>query len=117
MKTQLTHCSLLPKSFPILTKALFASALLLPIAALAAADAASEPATEPTAQAQRLIESNCTKCHGSEVYTRNDRRIESLDGLETQVQRCANSLELQWFDEEVMSVTHRLNSQYYHFKP
>ncbi|WPL16926.1 Green heme protein [Thiorhodovibrio winogradskyi] len=110
--------SLLANSLP--TKSLLAAALLLPLAAWAASDAAAEPETEAAtdmAEAGTLFESNCTNCHGSEVYTRDDRRVASLSGLEAQVRRCETSLELQWFDEQVMAVTDLLNTRYYHFKP
>ena len=32
-----------------------------------------------------LVEANCTRCHGSEVYTRPDHKVKSFDGLVKQV--------------------------------
>lgn len=90
----------------------FAALTLIPAMALAAADS-----TAGDAKAEALYEANCTKCHGTEVYTREDRRIHSLDALETQVRQCETNLELKWFDDDVMAVTNLLNEQYYHFKP
>ncbi|WPL12770.1 MULTISPECIES: cytochrome c [Thiorhodovibrio] len=89
-----------------------AAALLsaLPLSAPSAAPA------EPAA-AEGLYDANCTKCHGTEVYTRDDRMINSLSGLESQVRRCESSLELRWFDDQIMDVTGLLNDRYYHFKP
>jgi mono/diheme cytochrome c family protein len=66
--------------------------------------------------AANLYEQNCVRCHGSEVYTRNDRKIESLAGLQRQVQRCDTALGLRWFDDEIDQVTAYLNKNYYHFK-
>lgn len=86
--------------------------LLLP--ALGSAPAA---AAEPTHNAQALYEQNCLKCHGAEVYTRPDRKIDSLPALAAQVRRCETNLELRWFDEDVDGVTDYLNRSFYRFKP
>jgi len=67
--------------------------------------------------AQELYDQNCVSCHGSEVYTRKDRMVGSLDQLEQQVRRCDANLGLRWFDDEVSAVTKLLNDNYYHFKP
>lgn len=58
---------------------------------------------------------NCTGCHDESVYTRADRRVQSLDKLRAQVRFCKNSLELAWFDEDVEDVVEYLNENYYHF--
>jgi cytochrome c553 len=86
-------------------------ALTLPLAAapLLAAPAEASNAAE-------LVDQNCVKCHGTEVYTRSDRKVTTLDGLKRQVNRCETSLQLQWFPEDVAAVTDYLNQQYYHFK-
>lgn len=76
--------------------------------------AAAEPASDI---AQALMTKNCVQCHGTEVYTRQDRKVLSLDGLGRQVRRCELSLELHWFDEDVQAVTDHLNDRFYHFKP
>jgi len=67
--------------------------------------------------AQALYDQNCIGCHGTEVYTREERKISSLPSLETQVRRCEAALELRWFDEDISSVTQLLNDRFYHFKP
>ncbi len=58
---------------------------------------------------------NCTGCHDSSVYTRDDRKVQSLPRLGTQVLFCKDSLGLTWFDDEVDDVTGFLNKAYYHF--
>ena len=63
-----------------------------------------------------LVESNCNKCHDERVYTRPDRRVTTLAGLNKQVTRCERSLGLKWFDEEIADVAAYLNQTYYHFK-
>jgi hypothetical protein len=67
--------------------------------------------------AQSLYDQNCISCHGDEVYTREDRRVGSLAGLEAQVRRCDANLELRLFDEDISALTQLLNDRYYHFKP
>ncbi len=64
---------------------------------------------------QQLYVEHCLRCHGSEVYTREDRRVQSLDGLRTQVAMCALQLDVAWFDEDVEDVVLYLNKLYYHF--
>jgi mono/diheme cytochrome c family protein len=71
-----------------------------------------------------LHQQNCVACHarmtggdGSALYTRADRRVQSLPGLNKQVRRCKDNLGLTWFDEEVEDVANYLNATYYKFKP
>lgn len=65
--------------------------------------------------AESLYQANCVRCHGSEIYTREDRKISAFEGLERQVQRCELSLGLQWFDENISDVAAYLNHHYYKF--
>ncbi len=64
---------------------------------------------------KELNEKSCVACHGSELYTRPDRRVTSREKLSTQVRFCKDQLQLQWFDEEVESVAEYLNKEFYHF--
>ena len=59
--------------------------------------------------------SKCNKCHGTEVFTRKDRKIKDIKGLEAQVRRCDSNLNTNWFDDEIINVTAYLNQQYYKF--
>jgi cytochrome c2 len=65
---------------------------------------------------QSLHDANCVKCHGSEVYTREDRRVTSLPGLRQQVERCDTNIGLEWFEEEIENVTQYLNATHYKFE-
>ena len=58
---------------------------------------------------------HCTGCHDESAYTREDRRVQSLERLRQQVNFCKDSLGLAWFDEDVDDVTAYLNQTYYHF--
>jgi hypothetical protein len=71
-------------------------------------------AADPS-RGETLHASHCTSCHDSSVYTRENRRVTSLEGLRKQVQRCELSLGLKWFDEDLEAVTQYLNETYYRF--
>ncbi len=59
--------------------------------------------------------SKCNQCHGTEVFTRKDRKVNNLKSLEAQVRRCDSNLNTNWFDDEIHDVTAHLNKQYYKF--
>jgi mono/diheme cytochrome c family protein len=63
-----------------------------------------------------LINTHCQRCHGSEVYTRAERRVTSLPGLHKQVRRCEQMLGLTWFDEDIENAATYLNQEYYKFE-
>jgi len=58
---------------------------------------------------------NCTGCHDSTAYTRENRKVQSLVRLGSQVRFCKDNLGLTWFDDEVDDVIGYLNKKYYHF--
>ena len=62
-----------------------------------------------------LNDEHCLKCHGSEVYTRPDRRVTSLSGLHKQVRFCEQNLGLTWFDDDIDNTATYLNLEYYKF--
>ena len=63
-----------------------------------------------------LVEKHCTSCHDDAMYTRKERRVTTLKGLQKQVRRCELSLGLTWFDEDIAAVVNYLNGTYYHFE-
>ncbi len=70
----------------------------------------------------KLHQEQCTACHasrfgdnGNAIYTRANRRVQSLGGLKMQVNRCKNNLRIVWFDEDVDDVVAHLNASYYKF--
>lgn len=72
---------------------------------------------------KELHEENCLSCHArmfdgeaSRIYTRDDRMIDSLDGLRSQVQRCESQLGLRWFEDDINAVATYLNEEYYRFE-
>ena len=69
-----------------------------------------------------LHDDNCIECHvsiqggdGSGIYTRADRRIDSLPALRSQVHRCKNSMGVSWPEDQIDDVVAYLNSMYYKF--
>jgi hypothetical protein len=58
---------------------------------------------------------NCTGCHDSSVYTRENRNVRDLARLGQQVRFCKDMAGLTWFDDEVQDVIEYLNASYYHF--
>jgi mono/diheme cytochrome c family protein len=73
-------------------------------------------AAEPDAQAgQALLEKHCFGCHGTEVYTREDRRVQNMSQLSNQVQRCDQMLGLKLFETDLENITAYLNEAYYKF--
>lgn len=72
---------------------------------------------------KQLLNKHCISCHassfggdGSEIYTRELRKIKTPSGLVAQVRNCNTMLNLKWFEEDEVNVAGYLNQQYYHFK-
>ena len=88
---------------------------IFPIALLTAFMAPPAGAADIEAGKQ-LVATHCYKCHGTEVYTRADRRVTTLPQLHSQVRRCELSLGLTWFDQDIENVADYLNKEFYRFK-
>lgn len=72
---------------------------------------------------QELHDDNCVSCHaaiygekGNEIYTRENRKIDSLTRLQEQLELCKNSLGTNWPKDQIQDVQHYLNKNFYHFK-
>jgi mono/diheme cytochrome c family protein len=68
-----------------------------------------------SAAGQRLYEANCVECHDSSVFTRKDRHVQSLDGLEQQVANCTHMAKKDFSAAETQDLLKYLNDQFYHF--
>lgn len=81
------------------------------LAGLCGTAAAADPAA-----AQALHGKHCISCHDASVYTRDNRRVTSRAGLETQVRRCDQALGLRLFDDEIGGLAAFLDQHYYKFR-
>ena len=90
--------------------------ILLPLIAATLLATTGVVSAADSANGKSLKEQNCMGCHEDAVYTRTDRRVTSLAGLEKQVRRCELTLGLQWFDDDVNDVVAYLNENFYKFK-
>lgn len=59
---------------------------------------------------------NCTGCHGTEMYTRDDRRMDSYAALQAQVERCDANLGTKLFPDDIEALVEHLNTQFYKFE-
>ena len=59
---------------------------------------------------------NCTRCHDSRVYTRDNRRVRSYPQLQAQVARCDAMLETKLFPDDLATLVDHLNDSYYRFE-
>jgi len=66
-------------------------------------------------EGKALYEKSCTSCHGTEVFTQNDRSVKSLEGLKKRVKQCSLAAESQWGDGEIETVVKYLNKNFYEF--
>jgi cytochrome c553 len=65
---------------------------------------------------RQLHNANCTGCHDTDMYTRANRRISSIDGLERQVNACNHQLKKNFDKLEINDLVKYLNDSYYKFK-
>jgi cytochrome c2 len=65
---------------------------------------------------KELVDSKCMACHGTDVYTRPEHRIKSLEALENQIPRCAKAAGADWNQQQMADVVAYLNQAYYKFK-
>jgi hypothetical protein len=73
-------------------------------------------AADTVINAQKLHDSKCMNCHKTEVYTRADHRVQSLEALSHQVKNCMKGpAGANWSDAETQAVVDYLNSKFYKF--
>lgn len=63
-----------------------------------------------------LHNANCVRCHQAEVYTRENRMVNSYTELYERVRQCEIMAEMAWFEEEIEDVVGYLNEIYYKFE-
>ena len=69
-----------------------------------------------TPNGQKLHDAKCLGCHKTEVYTRADHRVQSLQALSHQVENCMKGpAEANWNAAETKAVVDYLNTKFYKF--
>ncbi len=68
------------------------------------------------ADVETLLVEQCSSCHGNEVYTRPNRRVNNLMDLEKQLHRCNHVIAEKMDINTVTEVMDYLNKRYYKFK-
>ncbi len=98
-----------------LTKVLLATPLLV---ALSHTVQAANPA-----HGKDLHDANCLSCHASlmggnpnMIYTRSDRRVNTIEGLRKQVTRCKTTVGVPWPKDQIEDVVEYLNKNFYKIK-
>ena len=110
MKRTLIH----PRSLARLLVASLFAATTLPASAAPFADA-------EMAAGEQMHAENCIECHvqrfggedGSAIYTRADRRVNTVAELAQQLTRCTTMLKLDLFPEDEENIAAYLNKHYY----
>lgn len=68
------------------------------------------------AEGKRLHDANCSSCHDVSVYTRQDHKVRSLDGLKQQVESCTHMAQKEFSSAERQDIVKYLNDQFYRFQ-
>ena len=69
-----------------------------------------------TDRGEKLHQGNCTGCHDTGVYTRTNRGIRSIGGLQQRVDMCNTQLKRNLSDAERSDVVKYLNERFYRFQ-
>ncbi|MDH5473669.1 MAG: hypothetical protein OEY61_12505 [Gammaproteobacteria bacterium] len=87
--------------------------LLISLVFSASAIAEEKPAIT---HGEQLHNEKCMACHTTNVYTREDRRIKTLQALSNQVDNCMKgAAKAEWTEIETSSVVDYLNQKFYKF--
>ncbi len=70
---------------------------------------------DETFHAESFHQQKCTGCHDTSVYTRANRRVNSLPRLESQVRMCDANLGIKLFDDDLHALVNYLDKNYYKF--
>jgi len=89
----------------------FALILLLPAASLADTLLMGD-----AKKGDRLHNQSCTACHDNQVYTRKDRKIRTINGLENRVEMCSMNLKTNFTESQNSDIVKFLNDSFYKFK-
>jgi len=60
--------------------------------------------------------SQCMRCHSSEIFKAKSRKVTTLKKLESKIRLCDSKLSTNWFEEDIQDVVAYLNKSFYKFK-
>jgi mono/diheme cytochrome c family protein len=69
-----------------------------------------------SANGKLLYDANCTGCHDTNVLTRKDRVVQSLDALKEQLGGCSHMANKEFSESETQDLLKYLNDQFYRFR-
>lgn len=64
----------------------------------------------------KLHSQSCTACHDGSVYTRKNRKVGTINGLEKRVAMCSTNLNTNHSEDQNSDIVKFLNDSYYKFK-
>lgn len=64
----------------------------------------------------KLHQQSCTACHDSSIYTRENRKVGTINGLEKRVAMCSTMLKTNYSDDQKSDIVKFLNDDYYKFQ-
>jgi hypothetical protein len=68
-------------------------------------------------EGKRLLDANCMECHGTDIFTRNDGKVQSLEALQEQLAACAHAAKKEFSASEMQDLLKYLNDEFYRFAP
>jgi cytochrome c5 len=68
------------------------------------------------ANGKRLLDANCMACHQTDIFTRKDRQVQSLDALKQQLVACSHAAKKDFSASEMQDLLKYMNDQFYHFE-
>lgn len=77
---------------------------------------ATAAAAADVAKGKALVQKHCTACHGTEVYSRPNHRMKSLEMLRNQLGRCQQAAGVKLTKQEAADIVAYLNQTFYKFK-
>ena len=93
-------------------KSILCASLLILL--MPSAHAASLPGD--SANGKLLLDAHCMECHQTGVFTREDRKVQSLDALKEQLVGCTHMARQEFSASEMQDLLKYLNDQFYQFR-
>jgi mono/diheme cytochrome c family protein len=92
------------------------TALLLLSLTLVASNVQAALLPGDAAKGKAVHDKQCVSCHDTSVYTRADRKVQSVEGLIGQVNNCVRQTSVKLDRDQVNDVVKYLDESFYKFK-